>query len=60
MIKNTSLPPPNFRKAMWIMYDMSVNSLPRRQAFTQLRALGLTPRAAAELIHEQEHGREEG
>jgi hypothetical protein len=42
---------PTTRKAMWVMYDMTVNRLPRREAFKRLRELGIARREAAELIH---------
>jgi hypothetical protein len=47
---------PDYRQAMWVMYDMCINHLPRTQAFERLRQLGMSRRDAAELI--QEHERE--
>jgi hypothetical protein len=41
-------------KASWVMYDMTVNYLPRQKAFSRLRQLGFSRRDAAELIHDNE------
>lgn len=42
------------RLVAWVMYDMTVNRMDRRRAFAKLRALGISPRAAAEEIQSYE------
>lgn len=44
------------RAAMWVMYDMCMRRFDRVEAFRRLRALGVSRRDAAELIHEHERG----
>lgn len=47
-------PKPNFRQGAWVMYDMTVNRLPRTEAFKRLRKLGYSARQAAEEIQNYE------
>lgn len=41
----------DWRAAHWVLYDYTINDLPRKAAFNRLRALGLSPREAVEFIH---------
>jgi hypothetical protein len=39
---------PDYRKAMWCLYDYSVNRAPRKETLRRMIACGLTARQAIE------------